>query len=145
MVSCFCCFAELFQAQIHVHIQIQIQIHMHIHVSVRVRLCLCVCVACVCVLCVCFCVCMFEKSFDTDVQIVRYTWRRGRKTKANHLTAGSLQRFPPNNWSLTASTGKVNDWGNRDNVVLNLFSNIKCLNSCASDNTWAIHGTDDEG
>ena len=32
-------------------------------------------------------------SRDTNAQIVRYTWRRARKTKPNHLTAGSLQLF----------------------------------------------------
>ena len=58
--------------------------------------------------CMC-CVCMFLQ----------------RQTKPNHLTPGSLTRFPLDNWSLTASSGKVNDWENRKHVVLNLFSNIK--------------------
>ena len=53
------------------------------------------------------------KSFDT-------LGEGRRKTKPNHITAGSLQRFPPDNWSLTASSGKVNDWENREHVVLNL-------------------------
>ena len=35
-----------------------------------------------------------EASRDTDVQIVRYTFFMGAKDKSNHLTAGSLQRFP---------------------------------------------------
>ena len=132
MVSCFFASRSCFK---HKYIYIYVvhtwtQIYTHIHVSVRVRLCLCVCVACVCVLCVyvSVCVCVCCGSIGTDVQIVRYTWRRGRKTKPNHPVADSLQRVSPDNWSLTASTGKVNDWGNRDNVVLNLFSNIKCLN-----------------
>ena len=47
------------------------------------------------------------------------------RQKPNHLTADSLRSFPPDNWSLT---GKVNDWGNREHVVLDLFSNIECLN-----------------
>ena len=52
-----------------------------------------------------------------------------RKTKPNHLTAGSLQRFSPDNWSLTASSSTVNDWRNREHVVLNLFSNWGCVKS----------------
>ena len=43
--------------------------------------------------------------------------------KPNHLTAGSLQRFPQDNWSPTASSIKANNWRNRKHVVLDLFSN----------------------
>ena len=94
---------------------------------------------CVCVfvyvlrvyVCVCF-LCVFEKRNvrrnPGGVSILTCktfdTLGEGRKTKPNHLTAGSLQRFPPDNWSLTASSGKVNDSENRENVFLNLFSNI---------------------
>ena len=35
-----------------------------------------------------------EASRDTNAQIVRYTFFMGAKDKSNHLTAGSLQRFP---------------------------------------------------
>ena len=61
---------------------------------------------------------------DTDVQVVRETWF-GAIDKPNHLTAGSLQRFPQDNWSPTASSGKANDWRNREHVVLDQFSNLK--------------------
>ena len=91
---------------------------------VHVRVCVCVVVVRMCV-CAYVCLCVSETqrqekpwwSIDTDVQIVRYTWRRGRKTNRNHLTGGSLQRFPPDNWSLTASSGKANDQRNREHVV----------------------------
>ena len=85
--------------------------------SIFVSLCLCLCVwawtcacACVCVcLCLCLCMCMcvwwwkwwaksgetlVEASRDTNAQIVRETFFMGAKDKSNHLTAGSLQRFP---------------------------------------------------
>ena len=71
---------------------------MHLHVSVRLSL-FCVYV-CMCVVCVCFCVCMFEKpqrqekpwwSIDTDMQIVRNTWKKGAKDK----TEPSHSWFPP--------------------------------------------------
>ena len=57
-----------------------------------------------------------------DVSIVRYTWVLGAKDKPNHLTPDSLHSFPQDIWSSTASSGKVNDWENREHVVLNLFS-----------------------
>ena len=52
----------------------------------------------------------------------------GAKDKSNHLTAGSLQSFPQDNWSLTALLGKANDWRNREHVVLDLFSNLNVGN-----------------
>ena len=42
-----------------------------------------------------------------------------------NLTAGSLQRLRQDDWSLTASSGKANDWRNRQRVALDLFSNLK--------------------
>ena len=33
-------------------------------------------------------------SRDTNAEIVRHTFFMGTKNKSNHLTAGSLQRFP---------------------------------------------------
>ena len=50
---------------------------------------------------------LVEASRDTNAQIVRYTFFMGAKDKSNHLTAGSLQRFPQDNWSLTAILGKA--------------------------------------
>ena len=50
MVSCFFCFAWLFQAIVHIHIHLQKQKQIQIRVRVRVRLCVCLRV-CVCVLC----------------------------------------------------------------------------------------------
>ena len=52
-------------------------------------------------------------SSVTDVKIVRYALEKG-----TNLTAGSLQRLPQDNWSLTASSGKANDWRTRQRVVL---------------------------
>ena len=37
---------------------------------------------------------LVEASRDTNAQIVRETFFMGAKDKSNHLTAGSLQRFP---------------------------------------------------
>ena len=37
---------------------------------------------------------LVEASRDTNAQIVRYTFFMGAKDKSDHLTAGSLQRFP---------------------------------------------------
>ena len=51
----------------------------------------------------------------------------GAKDKSNHLTAGSLQSF--NNWSLTASSGKAIGCRNREQVVLDMFSNFKWVRS----------------
>ena len=48
---------------------------------------------------------------------------KGSKDKPNHLTASSLQRFPWDNWSSTALSGKENDYRNRERAVFNLFSN----------------------
>ena len=45
--------------------------------------------------------------------------------KGSNLTAGSIQRFSQDNWSLTASSDKANSWRNREHVVLDLFSNLK--------------------
>ena len=63
---------------------------------------LCVlCVWCVCVVCCCVSVrraksgeTVVEASRDTNAQIVRYAFFLGAKDKSDHLTVGSLQRFP---------------------------------------------------
>ena len=67
-----------------------------VHVLV---VCMFLCVSLCVSVCVSVCVCVCCGSIDTDVQIVRYTWRKGRKTKPNHPVADSLQRFLPDNWS----------------------------------------------
>ena len=64
-----------------------------------------------------------EASRDTNAQIVSYNCCMGAKDKSNHLTAGSLQRFHQDNWSVRASSGKANDQRNREDAVLDLFSN----------------------
>ena len=69
-----------------------------------------------------------EARGGTDDQIVRYAWRKSAK-KPNHLTAGSLRSFPQDNRSSTASSGKANDWRNRENVVFDLFSSLKWVPS----------------
>ena len=62
-------------------------------------------------------------------------WRANRSL---YLGFGGERRIEPsggwflrsvsqNNWSLTASSGKANDWRNREHVVLDLFSNWKCV------------------
>ena len=67
---------------------------------------------------------------------------------------GGGGRFPPqcpsgDNWSSTASSGKANDWRNRQRVVLDLFSNWKWVRSIgffggplgpSDDPTWANFG-----
>ena len=47
------------------------------------------------------------------------------KDKPNHLTAGSLFSFPQDSQSSTASSGKANDWRDREHVVLDWFSNLQ--------------------
>ena len=90
-------------------------------------------------------------SGDTDVKIVRETWRKKAKDKPNHLTVGSLQRFPQENWSLTASSGKANDQRNRERVVLDLFSNFEEVDPAHSHHApeWKVAveviSTTDEG
>ena len=69
-----------------------------------------------------------EASRDTNAKIVRYTFFMGAKDESNHLTAGSLQRFPHNNCCLTVLSGKASDWRNREHVVLDLFSNLNMGN-----------------
>ena len=58
--------------------------------------------------------------------------------------------FPQERWSTTALSGTANDRRNREHVVLDLFSNFKCVRykgffwwtSGSRDNSaWAIHGT----
>ena len=39
--------------------------------------------------------------------------------------AFSLPRFPHDNWSSTASSGKANDWRTRERVVLDLLSKLE--------------------
>ena len=46
--------------------------------------------------------------------------------KPSHLTAGSLQHFLRITGA-TASSGKANDWRNREHVVLDFFSNFTWL------------------
>ena len=47
----------------------------------------------------------------------------------SNLTADSLRGVHQDKWSSTASSGKANDWRNRGHVVLDLFSNLKCVRS----------------
>ena len=50
----------------------------------------------------------------------------GAIDKSSHLTAGSLRSFPQESLSWTASSGKGNDWRNREHVVLDtLLPNSK--------------------
>ena len=119
VVSCFFLRAAVSITK-YIHIYIHISIYMCVWcLCVGVGVCVYVC-ACVCVLCVyVFCVCMFEKrnvrrnpggasiltckSFDT-------LGEGGERQNRTISQTGSLQRFPPDNWSVTASSGKVNDW-----------------------------------
>ena len=62
-----------------------------------------------------------EARIDINAYIVRYTWFLEAKDEANHLVvvfffikAGVEQ----------CSSGKANDWRNRERVVLDLFSVI---------------------
>ena len=54
---------------------------------------------------------------------------KGAMDKPNHLTAGSFQRFPQDNWSSTASSGDANDWRNREHAVFVLFLNLRSVRS----------------
>ena len=115
---------------------------------VWVRLCECVCVRlCVCVggdVCVggeggeewwwwwwwvggC-CVC---RSLDSNLM---WWWVGGWVgvvfvVRYSNLTADSLRGVHQDKWSSTASSGKANDWRTREHVVLDLFSNWKCVRS----------------
>ena len=80
-----------------------------------------------------------EARSDSVVQIVRSLCvEQGAIDKPNHLTADSLRSFPQDNWSLTASSGKTNDWRNREHVVLDLFSdfNMGNIQLLLSVNLW---------
>ena len=45
----------------------------------------------------------------------------GRRRETNRTIWAKV--FPLDNWSSTASSGRANDWRNREHVVLDLFSN----------------------
>ena len=63
-----------------------------------------------------------RKSF-----VILFSWERKIKSEPSH--GWFPPRFPQDNWSLTASSGKANDWRNREHVVLDLFSNWHCVES----------------
>ena len=84
-----------------------------------------------------------------EVHIVRYTWVLVAKDKSNRLVLDSLRSVPQESWSRTTSSGKTNNWRNREHVVLDLFSNWKCVRSkgfvgeplgSSGNPTWANSG-----
>ena len=62
-----------------------------------------------------------EASRDTNAQIVRYPFFMGAKDKSNHLTAGSLQRFPTTTGAsqLYQAKGMIGESGN---MLFSIFS-----------------------
>ena len=68
--------------------------------------------------------CMKMYSRDTNAQIVRDTFFHGSERQIEPSQGWFPPTFLQDNWSLTASLGKANDWRNREHVVLDLFSNL---------------------
>ena len=76
-------------------------------------------------MCVCVCVylCVFVFVIVICCECMCWSRRRGEGVKDSNLAADSHRSVPQDNWSLTASSDKANDWRTRERAILDLFSN----------------------
>ena len=93
----------------------------------------------------------YQDPKDGELCLRKLWWssvgEKGRKTNRTISVADPFCSVPQESWIWTALSSKANDWRNREHVVLDRFSNLKCGRSKSffgeplesSDNpTWAF-------